>query len=203
MNKAVKNHFRRFFPLYGAALIVSILLWTWLIPSKVAYTKAEKIGIFAGCKSGDESLFSSVILSNVEEVKQVDVYSCDPSDSYYGTVIGSKGKYSCDFFLLPEGSFEDSLVQSLCAPLKQEDLSSCFGEGFDYFSIEGRTYGIKLYKGERRYLSSFLSYDDESSKDYLLLFNRESENLNTLLQDRGGVNDNAVRAAKALLDYGK
>ena len=201
MNRRLKRHIYRFFPLYGVALAVSICLWTWLVPSKVAYTKAEKIGIFAGVKTGNEPLFSSVILSSCSGVKQVDVYSCDPSDSYFGTMVGSKGRYSCDFFLLPLGSFEDSLVQSLCAPLKQEDLKSNFGGDYDYFLIEGRTYGFKLYKEETRCLSSFLTYGDEATDQYLLLFNRESENLNTLLQDRSGKTSNAVSAVKALFSY--
>lgn len=200
-SERLKRFSKRYWFVYLAIIVFSIALWSWLIPAKNRYSSKEKIGIFAAIKSGDENLFSQVIKGDNSNVKEVDVFSSVPSDSLFGISLSSKGKTSSDFFILPSSGYDENLIMSLCAPLDNDKLLSAFGNGYDLFELNRRTYGLKLFKDGETYLNSFLTYDDEESKEYILVFNRLSKNNSSIYNANGEETNNGVLAAKALLNY--
>lgn len=205
MNKSIRRHIFRYGFVYLLLIVLSIALWTWLVPAKVRYKANEKVGIFVGVKSGDESLFTSVIeKEEIETIKQINVYTSDPSYSLFGTMISSVGQHSCDFFLLPIGYFDKNIISSLCLEIDESLLKETFGDKYDCYSLDSKTYGLKLFKEDGSlFLNDFISYEDELSKEYILVFNKTSMNNMSLHKDNNGETDNGVKAARALLNYEK
>ena len=205
MNKSIKRHIYRYGFVYILLIVISIALWTWLVPAKVRYKAEEKVGIFAGVKSGDESLFVSVIVEKkIETIKQVDVYTSDSDYYLFGTMISSIGQYSCDFFILPLGYFDDNIITSLCLEIDETILKKTFGDKYDCYSLDSKSYGIKLFKEDGTlYLADFIGYEDEPTKQFVLVFNKSSVNNMSLHADNMGKTNNGVDSVKALLEYEK
>ena len=180
--------------------LLSFLLWDWLCGAKTAYKAEEKVAVFIGAKTLDEPSLQSAIRSSNEGIKEAEIYSCDPEDPLFGTIVSSQGGYSCDLFLLPLGSFDPNIVLTLCAPVETDKAATYFGER-PLYTLEGRNYGVLPNEEEKGNLNQFLSFEDEKNSEYVLLFSSSSVNLKGLLGK--GMTDHASSAALALLNYGK
>lgn len=198
MNKGKRFSWARLLPALLLPPALSYLLFSWICQAKVAYKAEEKIGIFIGAKSYEEPLLKQTILEAEEGIKEIEVYSCDPKDPLFGTIVSAQGGYSCDLFLLPLPSFDPNLALTLCAPVGEEAVERAFGKQ-SLYALEGRNYGLLLNRGDDFLLDDFLTYEDEESDEYVLLFSASSVNLLGLKEK--GETDHAVKAAGALLSY--
>lgn len=197
----LSQHIKSYYWCYLLALLLPIALWTWVIPAKVAPTKAETVNVFVGAKTVESDLVQAVMEEKADPgVLKMDVFQCDPEYSLFGTVIGSAGKEQCDFFILSPSSVDINVIHSLMGFLPEESWRAEFPEASEMFVSESRTYGF-LLNDIMPSLDSYITLDDEKYSDYYVFLNRESKNFGSFFQAEESESGNALAALHALLDY--
>lgn len=202
MNKRrLKDHFFHFWILYLVGALIPIAFWNWLFTAKVQPKDEEKVVIFVGAKTVDKvDLQDKIKGLGDESLLEVEVLDYDPADKFFGTYLSSAGKISSDFFLLPSGSFTDSMAQSVFAHFDKGVLATKLSTSNTIYSLGEYEYGISLKGSGTELLSSYMSYDDETSDDYYLFFNRNSINFKGFLTEKEGKSTHALEAVISLFE---
>lgn len=200
--KAFLSSLKRFWAVYALFLVLSPLLALWgsnLITRAKDY---EKIGIFAGGRTVDDTKMSSLVLEKMPSLVETNVFPIDPISNSYKSYFLSAGVVSSDVFVVPTKSLSDVIFQSYFLELSSDSWKAFSSVSLTPFSVEGRIYGFLVSTvSNSLLLDSFMSYSDEDSQDYMIGFNRNSTNLSGLTPLVKEGTDHAIMGLKYLIDY--
>lgn len=215
--QSLKRHFISFSPAYIAILVLSIVLWTWLIPAKLVYKNYEKVGIFYGLDSVEDAKVQTAIMENDSKVLDVESYIYPPSSNRYGSYVQTAGKYRSDFLIMPKSSSDyamtDLVMEQVCAPL-DEGWETFFATSLpqgdiSYYSLDGVKYGVLLNPYTSTFLYQEMTMDDEEKDDngnllsYYLFINHSSLNFGSYLNKDTSETGIALKALRRLFEVAK
>ena len=118
---------------------------------------------------------------------------------YYGTVL--KGfRDSADMIIIPESkidyiAFKNTLV------LTDDMMSEFTSKHYDYYSVDGVNYGIKVYSKDTKegILSGYITFEQEDSdEDYYLFISNKSLHMGKYNNSQY---DGAIIVLKEILNY--
>lgn len=127
-------------------------------------------------------------------VKQVDIVSCNYSDSIYLEKLTVVGYSSSDIMLIP-----NSLFSSLNFPIVMQEMNSdiknkCNMEGASFYQVGAKDYGVKVSSNLPIY--TYLDYD--STKEYYAFLNGSSFNIGGY-STKNPKTENAFKALSVIL----
>lgn len=202
MNSDFKNHCRRGWLAYLVFAVLCPLLVDWGASARTALKSNERVTLFIGAKSVDEEALRSAIFEGDEKsLQEVKVLTYDPNDSSFLSYLTSAGVVGTDFVILPEGSYNSTIIKTYFLPLDITIWNSALGTSLSPLSLDGVDEGFFLYDEEQgiSYGDAFLSYQDEQATSYGLFINRKSVNFQSVFSVSSLESDHALKALRTLL----
>jgi len=202
MNSDFKNRCRKNWFVYLVFAILCPLLVDWGASARTALKSNEKVTLFIGAKSVDEEALRSAIFEGDEKsLQEVKVLTYDPNDSSFLSYLTSAGVVGTDFVILPEGSYNSTIIKTYFLPLDIASWNDALGTTLSPLSLDGVDEGFLLYDEEQgiSFGDAYFSYQDEKVTSYGLFINRKSVNFQSVFSISSLESDHALKALRTLL----
>ncbi len=203
MNK-INLNLRYRFPVYIAALLVPVLIWSIVFSALSEPRENERLSVAyfgGGC---DISALSELISADISEISDQKILEFN-----FNTAISTKSDmiislmearmYTSDILIFSGDMWENDLLKYNMAPIPEntlDDLKAELPADAEYHCIDGRVYGVFLKCAGRE--TVFSSYYDKDDRP-LLVFSSYSQNLNTLYGKGRSGDSAAIDLARYLL----
>jgi len=179
MKKYFKNHFKNYWFLYVVWLLVSALLSTIIINARTRLSLEKKVEIFFACKGyGDSADINDYLTNNKPYLlEKVTLSFYDYESDFFGAYYAANGIKS-DVLILPEKDsiIIDKSVENYFSRIDTNAVESYFNQELYYYSVNGYTYGIKVYDYATKtgLLSSIFTGLNDDIIDYYMFFTDSS-----------------------------
>lgn len=180
------------------ALIVPFVSTFW-IRFVTRPKRDERFSLFLTAYTFDQDELKKRALTyekgNILEVNFDRITPHDRSfDTYYQTV-----KESEDAFILPLSDVEGKKEYlSFYAPIEKDYVKEMLGDKLEFYSLDEKDYGIKVFDGETGWSSDIIQYllPNQPKEDYYLFFSSKSPLIGKL---NGSQKDDAFYLLKGLI----
>lgn len=196
-NRVIGTHLKKFFIAYILSAVVITFIVGWAVDLKARPDKDQRIGVFIGAESFDESKLNDIFTAvRPNYIKTVDLNFYLNTDAYFDMYLTIKGADS-DIFILSEEKFSNANI-SVFLPIDTIVAQSLFGKR-DLLYDGDVCYGIKIYDKDLKEgpLSDVIGFSlGETDRNYYILFNKMSRHAREL---NGSLYNGAVDMIKELL----
>ena len=208
LNKqAAKNIFAHTWYIYPLLIGLITVIWIWGFQAFHLPGAYESLTLFFATSIKDESFATKLMKTYYakEKLRQVDAYSCLPTNAgYYAKLQLYLSK--SDFLVLDERTIDEfkNYQDRLFVELDDELLEKYSLENYDFYTFVdeesiSHKYGIKIKdKAETTYLDQFMTFDTDY--DYYVCLSTSSVNLGYKSEKGNDKHDNAITYMKHLLE---
>jgi len=168
-------HLKRCAIFYILVAFITPAIFTYFVYLKNRAKNYEVFSLFVSSNLKDKGGLKGLMKTFLPDDLEINVYSCDISDSTFATYYLSKGEIS-DVLVLQK-SFVDQYeyVPYLeISSLTSFDLS-------DAYIKNDKTYGLVIKDQDHSYLSNYINFSDD---DYYIFINKSSVHLNNVGPDK-------------------
>ena len=201
MKSGFLNHVKLKWKYYLLGILVSFVISLITITTSSAPTRKEKISIFLSCYKTDYVFNDYIESIKPDYIEIIEVRSIHKNDLYYGTIIKGMRK-TVDLFIVPESKI-DYIITKNCLELTDNMIDDLTDNNYDYYSVDGINYGLKIYNKDNHQgiLEDIVYFESgELEEDYYLFINNKSYHMGDYNNSKY---DGLVNVLKEILKYEK
>jgi len=195
----LKNKFKHCLPYTWYLYLIALVIPCVAFPFSFSYMHRpqayEKINLFVSnniLKSGLNNYLYEKLKDN--GVQQVDIVSCNFTDSIYLQKLTVVGYSSSDIMIIPSTLFQALNFPIVMQEINEDIKTKCGLQSATFHKVDDKDYGVKV--SSNLYINTFLDYD--SSVDYYAFINGSSYNIGSY-STKNPQTENAFKALKVIL----
>ena len=197
--KELKAHIQLKWKYYLLGILASFIVSILAVNIASAPTKKEKVAVFLTCYNTSSSFNEYIESITPDYLEIIELNIKHKEDDYYGTVIKGYRK-AADILIIPESKIEYLFMKN-CLVLTDECISELTNRDYEYYSVDGKNYGIKVYSKDTDsgILEGLVDFNKEGSEEDCYLFiNNKSLHLGKYNNSKY---DGAISILKEILNY--
>lgn len=152
--------------------LVAVIASVGIIDLRLKPKNEEVFSVFLSGYSLDKAKIQNSLESvSPDYVREINVYTVEITDEYFGVYYATNGTMKCDIAIIPEERLNNDTIEGSYLVLNTEYLEK-YNLPTDYYYVNDKVYGIKVFDKEKDDNNSFISYtkDGNDKQDYYAFF---------------------------------